>query len=441
MNFRYEIKKMWFGFWQRYKLKTQMKVASKLLLLFLVIWIIGSLLTIFSQWSYSDNFEGSPFQFKYLQYFWAVIIELVSGYDVGDIEFNLYSKILAVIVVITGLVIFSVFTAQIVSMFIHFLQRIHHLPEKPESFSFYRPIIICGVNNKLPKIIEELRKSPLTKDREIVIIDDEADRLKTGDKGIYKDVWYIKGNQADRNLLENVLGEEETSAIILASDSSGDTRYSDSRAIQTAMAIEAHREKIHTVLELKDDRNIPYLKHTKINEWISVFEYGNKLVSQATLQHGMGNVYHYLLGVEGGNRKANRIFFTGDVLPHRVVGRSYKEMRDMIITGNGTDITLIGFARYVSEELQGEFNLESGESCFIKQINPISRICRSCSIKIENSDRMGRIQNRCSDCLEIERNQDNNPMNTWFFPMDTRLNREDKLIYLAQAPVDLNELF
>jgi voltage-gated potassium channel len=439
----YELKKTWFGYWQRYKLKTQLKIASKLLFIFLIIWIVGSILTIFSQWAYTDNFAGTPFQCKYLKYFWPVIIELVSGYDVGNMEFNVFSDILAIIVVITGLVIFAIFTGQIVSMFIHFLQRIHHLPEKPEHFPFNRPILICGINNKLHKIIAELRKSPLTEDREIIVIDDHADQIKTGDKEMYKDVWYLKGNQGDRDVLENVMGNQETAAIILSSTPGNQTcnLYSDSRAIETAMAIEGYREKAHTVLELIDDRNIPHLKHTKINEWISIFDYGNKLVSQATLQHGMGNVYHYLLGCETGNRKTNQIYFTGSLLPPNAAGLSYKEIRDRVIERNNIDITLIGLARYIQEEKPTDIDPGSDYSYFINQINPANRECKICGTPIESSDSIGRIQKICRSCFENGKNTSGSSSNLWLFPNDTKLNREDKLIYLAPNPIDFNSIF
>lgn len=445
MNVSYKMKKKWFGFWQRYKLKIQLKIAAKLLLMSLGIWIIGSILTILSQWAYTDNFEGTPFQGKYLKYFWPVIIELVSGYDVdtSGLNLNALSNVISIIVIISGIVIFAIFTAQTVSMFLHLLQRIHYLPEKPVNFDFNRPVVIFGINHKLPKIIEELRKSPLAKEREIVIVNDNADQLNIENKKLYKDVWYLRGNQADRNTIEKVLGEKKTSAIILASSSSEKsiTPYADSRAIETAMAIEGYREKTHTVLELVDEKNIPHLKHTKINEWISIFEYGIKLVSQATLQHGIGNVYHYLLGCETKNRKSNQIYFTNSELPRQFVETSYKKIRDTIIAELNIDITLIGFARYINAELSKKINLKPGGTDFIKQINPVSRICSCCGSNIDEADRIGRIQKKCSPCTEKAPQKNNKLENLWFFPIDTRLNREDKLIYLSRGPVDFNKLF
>lgn len=439
MNLGYKIKKSWFGFRHKYKLKTQSRIAFKLLLIFLVIWLLGSVLTILSQWAFTDNYSGTPFQKKYLKYFWPVIIELVSGYDIDHkaLSLNLISNIVSVLMLITGVVIFAIFTGQIVSMFIHVLQRIHLMPEKPYKFLFKRPVVICGINEKLHNIIKELRRSPLTHDREIIIVDKDADKLRVGDKELYRDVWHVKGDQADRKVLANVLGEEETSAIILAAAPKECDlgRYSDSRAIETAMAIEGYRENTHTVLELMDDRNIPHLKHTKINEWIAVHEYGVKLTSQAALQQGMGSVFHYLLGIGDQNREPNRIHFSGSCLPGSFTGRTYEEVRNTLLAGRDKDITLIGFARYVSPELSSRLNLDMGNSPYIKQVNPVSRTCKCCGVTITETDELGRIRIRCVDCLTKQTGGSGNASG-WYFPASTMLNREDKLIYLSAGPAD-----
>lgn len=439
MNPGYKLKKAWFAIWQKYKLEEQLKIASKLFLIFLVVWVIGSVLTIVSQW----GFKGSLFKIEHLQHFWTVIIELVSGFDLPELKLNLLSRIISVIILITGIIIFAIFTGQIVSMFIHVLQRAHHLPEKPANFKFNRPIIICGINQKLDKIIEELRNSSLSHNREIVVVDDEADQLKITDKEKYRDVWCTQGNQANREVLKKVLGVKESSAVILSQamkcSDAGDKRYSDSRAIETAMAIEGYRENTHTVLELFDERNIPYLKHTKINEWISIFEYGIKLVSQSALQQGMAKVYHHLLGGDSDNKKTNQIYFTRTDLPQPFNGLAYEEIRNKIIENPRMDIILIGFARYINPETAARLKLDLGNYPFIKQLNPVSKICKMCGADVGTTDELGRVPKKCPGCLKKEKSKYGNNINHWYFPKDTVINRSDKLIYLSDKEVEFYE--
>jgi len=441
MNLKYQLKKMWFGFWQKYKLEVHLKIAAKLLFIFFIVWIIGSILTVLSQWVFIDSMNvGTPFQLKYVKYFWTVIIELLSGFDVQE-DLHLVSKIISVIILITGIVIIAIFTGQVVSMFVHVLQRAHYLPEKPTNFRFDRPVIICGISKKLDIIIEELRKNQLSEHREIIIVDEEADELIVRDKKKYKDVWYVKGDQADRNILENVIGENESAAIILSKEVEGNRRYSDSRAIETALAIEGYQEKTHTVVELNIEGNIPHLKHTKINEWISIFDYGIKLVSQAVLQHGMGKVYSHLLGGNSTEEKTNRIYFTRVLLPERMIELTYEDIRNKIVNIPDIDITMIGFAKYVDKETNEKFQLNTGGTAYVRQLNPISRKCVVCGCEMFKTDKLGRVYRKCDDCFQEERRNNKAAVNPLYFPKDTKIKETDQLIYLSKKEVDFTRFF
>jgi hypothetical protein len=443
MGLKYQLKKRWFGFWQKYKLEVHLRIAARLFLIFLVVWLIGSILTVLSQWAFIHNLEGgTPFQFKYIKYFWTVVIELVSGFDVQE-DLHVVSKIISVIILITGVVIFAVFTGQIVSMFVHVLQRANHLPEKPDNFKFKHPIIICGMNEKLYKIIEELKGSSLSRDREIIIVDNEADKITIEDKKKFTDVWYTKGDQADREILEKVLGEEESAAIILSREPvcNNDTRHSDSKAIETALAIEGYSEKIHTVVELNNEIYIPHLEHTKINEWISIFEYGIKLVSQSALQNGMTNVYLYLLGGAYKDEKTNQVYFSQSGIPDKMVGMTYEQVRDRILSNPNIDITLIGFAKYVDKQNNKRFKLGLTNTSFIKQLNPGSRRCIICGSETFAVDELGRVLKKCPTCFRKEKYKDRYASNRLFFPKDTIIKKKDQLIYLSDKEIDFNRLF
>lgn len=436
MNLKYNIKKAWFAVWQKYKLEVQLKIALKLLLVFLTVWIIGSILTILSQWIFIDNLKGTPLQTEYLKYFWTVIIELISGFDVQD-QLHFSSKIISVFMLMTGVIIVAIFTGQIVSMFVQVLQRSNNLPEKPGNFKFNRPIVICGINKKLFKIIEELKNNILALRREIVIVDENADDIKITDKEKFKDVWYTKGDRANRQLLANVLGEEETSAIILAEERENckSEKYSDARAIETALAIEGYSENTHTVLELNDERHAPHLEHTKINEWISIFEYGIKLVSQAALQHGMARVYLSLLGGTPEDKSKNQICFSRPPLPEKMTGMTYEKIRNMVLENGGMNITLIGLAKYVDDETNKKLDLKLTNTSFIRQLNPINRVCMVCGAETFPVDELGRVHRKCPACLKGTQNHP--PC----FPKDTVLNKEDQLIYLSDKEIDFNLLF
>jgi hypothetical protein len=442
MSIKYKIKKAWFGFWQKYKLEVHLKIAAKLFLIFLMVWIIGSILTILSQWLFISK-DATPFHLKNIDYFWTVIIELVSGFDVPGVKLHVVSKIISVIILMTGIVIIAIFTGQIVSMFVHVLQRTHHLPEKPGNFKFKRPIIICGINEKLYPIIEELKRSVLCQGREIIIVGHEADKIKVEEGKKFKDTWYTKGDQANRKVLEKVLGEEENAAIILSRESVcyRNTGYSDSKAIETALAIEGFSEKTHTVVELMNERHIPHLQHTKVNEWISVFEYGIKLVSQSALQPGMANIYLYLLGDTSEREKKDQVYFSRLQLPGKMEGMTYEEIRNAILTNLTIDATLIGFAKFVTKETSEKLKLNLANTSFVRQLNPRSRRCSMCGSETFKVDELGRVFEKCPRCFSKEKDSNKYASNQLFLPKDTVIKKEDQLIYLSDKELDFNQLF
>ena len=80
-GFRYKFSKAWHAVWQKYKLEVQLKIAGRLFLIFIAVWLISSILTILSQWIFVYEMKETLFNFKYIEYFWTVIIELVSGFE------------------------------------------------------------------------------------------------------------------------------------------------------------------------------------------------------------------------------------------------------------------------------------------------------------------------------------------------------------------------
>jgi len=416
MNLRYRLKKKWCGFWQKYRLKSQAKNVRKLFIFLFFVWLLGSILTIISQWYFAADTHTSVID--YIQYLWIVIIELVSGFDIPDtIKLHTVSRLISIFMLVMGIVVVGLFTGQIISMFVHVLQRSEYFPEKPENFLFESPIIICGKSSKLYNIIRNLRKSIFSRNREIVIVDKEADRIKNIDKESFYDTWYLAGDPGDRNVLQNAIGKRDCRVVILSGDLK-DNQYSDSTAINTALAIEAFDEKVHTVLEIAHHQNVPHYTSTKINDWISVSEYSLKLISQSALQPGIANVYSRLLGNEIKNSKSNQIYFSATPLTEYFVGKSYREIKIIFCEElSHLDITLIGFVKYLKDEEKKKLGLTLRNSNYFIQINPIHRV-NDIHDNSEFVQQAGKI----------------------IFYKDTILNKNDMLVYLSQKEYNFNKI-
>lgn len=417
MRFPYDLKKALYSFWHKYTIKTQLNNISKLLLLVIIIWIIGSALTILSQRiSMPEIHSGIN---DYLQYFWVVIIELISGYDVGEISLSLASRIIAVVMLILGLVLVGLFTGTLISMFVKVYERMEYLPEMPGGLQFKQPVLICGLNNKIDAIIRYLRHADAMRNREIIIVDVGAGRYQIKDKKLYRDVWCVPEDPTIRDVLKRSVGTDECHAIIMAGKLKGPhgATHADARTIETALAIEALDDRVHTIVEILDPKNKIHLGRTRINEWICIGEYGVRLISQCALQPGIADVFMKLLGEDGagGNNALNgdSIHLSGFSLPDVFIGITYRKAAEMIRSHKDLDVTPIGFAKYLSDTEKQTRGLTLRNTNYYMVMNPRS---------VERG----------------EAHSDVNAESFTDFHRDTILSTRDKLIYISGEDVDFN---
>ena len=416
MNFKYQIRKKWCGFWQKYKLQNQIKNVRKLFIFLFIAWLFGSFLTIISQWFFFADYHKSGYE--YLKYFWYVIIELVSGFDIPSDEIPLHfvSQIISILMLVMGIVVVGLFTGQIISMFVHVLQRSEYFPEKPDNFQFESPIILCGASNKLYNIIRDLKKSRYTGNREIVIVDEKADKIPKFANSKFEDVWYVKGNPGDRNILKKAIGKKDCRVIIF-SKQPHEKHSTDASSINTALAIEAFDESVQTVVEIPKNQDASCYEITRVNDWINVSEFSLKLISQAALQPGLAKIYGLLLGSEFQDHTTTQIYFSATPLSAIFCNKSYREISILMQEKfDHLELTLIGFAKYLSPEEKQQLNLTLRNTNYFIQINPIHFPAGS-DDPSKYVRRAGRI----------------------FFTKYTRLNQDDKLIFIAQNRINFEK--
>lgn len=416
MDLKYKIGKKWNSYIQKYKLKTQYQNVRKLLLFLFVVWILGSLLTIISEWLFARDVHQT--MYEYIQYFWIVIIELVSGFDIPDyIPLHPVSRIISIIMLFMGIIVVGLFTGQIISIFVLVHQKTEYFPEKPENFKFDTPILICGKNIKLYNIIKNLRKSIYARNREIVIVDQDAQQIKKPNEEKFQDVWYFRGNPADRKVLEKVIGRNDCRVIILSEDTNN-FHKSNASTVKTALAIEAFNENVHTVLEIAHNQDVAYYKETRINDWINISEYSLKLISQSALQPGMAKVFTLLLGEPKQHNLSAQIHFSALPLTGRFVGKSYEHVKKRIYTEfSFLNITLIGFTKYLDDEQKKKFNLTLRNTNHFVQINPIRKPA-DVADGLEFFYKNGKLS----------------------FYSSTKLNPNDQLIYLSSQAINFNKI-
>jgi len=131
----------------------------------------------------------------------------------------------------------------------------------------------------------------------------------------------------------------------------------------------------------------------------------------------MARVFSKLLGGNEDNENI-QIYFSEIPLEKVFVGKSYAEITRMMCSKfSCVDLTLLGFAKYLSDEEKKEFNLRLRNTNYFIQINPQQRKPDENNGK-EFVIRKGKM----------------------FFFKDTVLTEKDKLIYLAEKPVAFSQI-
>jgi hypothetical protein len=259
----------------------------------------------------------------------------------------------------------ALITGQIMSMFFEVIQKSEFIPEKPSTFVFRKSIVICGLNKKLINILSIIRS--VNKNIEIVVVDENADKIKIENDIIAKNIFHFKGDPADRSQLEKIINNQNCTALILSDD-----KYmgltSDSRALEIALAIEAKDESIHTIIELNNKTNEKPLRSTKIDEWINNSEFSTKLLSQCTLKNLSAETFLSLLEDSRDNRYFNNIMMCD--IPKTLNGKKYLEIIEGINARITDEIIFIGFALKLPSVAYPNIRPNSNNKEYFLQINP-----------------------------------------------------------------------
>jgi len=371
---------------QRYQLRRSLDQISNLMLILISVWFIGGTLTILSQWIISPGVQESTND--YLQYYWIVFIEVTSGFDVGgEVErLNYLSFVITILMLIAGMIIGGLVSGQIIAIILNAAQKAGLVAEAPENFKFIDPIIIFGNNKHLHGIISSVRQIDGNANRDIIIIDEEANEISILDKSDYKNIWYIKSDPSKRNYLKEIFDRNISTAfkqsdinqlfkasqkscrVILLPNLKKDSnlKFMDPKIIQKAMEIETFKDNIYTIIQLQSVESKRYLKGKQIDEWLNISDYSTKMIAQAALTPGVTNIFNSLMG--GGNNDANELIRLS-LIHDSLSNLSFRDIKNLIVNDPDIDCILLGFCKFLKEDDKGIERLRNPNYYF--QINPV----------------------------------------------------------------------
>ncbi|MCG8604031.1 ion channel [bacterium] len=244
------------------------------------------------------------------QALWLVFATVTTvGY--GDISAQtLGGRVVSIVVMIFGIGILGLFTATIASIFV---ERKMKEDRGMRSFDFENHIIICEWNQRAKDVINELRMDKRTQEAPIILIADLESKPIDDDN-----LYFIQGSVTEEILKRANLQKANT--VVILGDDSLESNARDAKAVLTTLTVETLNPEVYSVVELANEANAQHCERANANEIIVGSEFSSKLLSRATLDHGISKVLSELLS----SRYGNDLFKIP--VPERLHGKGFLEI-------------------------------------------------------------------------------------------------------------------
>jgi voltage-gated potassium channel len=251
--------------------------------------------------------------------YWAIISMTTTGY--GDVTPSTPGgRVIAAIVVLSGLFLLSMVTATVASVFVE--KKIRE-GKGLETIKFRDHIVLCGWNNNAEEAVEGLIRTVPGKKLHLVLVnelfEEEVESLKF--KFQDHEFRFLRGDFTREDVLARANIAQARSAILLA-DTSGQhsLEQADERTILATLAIKSMAPEVKTCAELLNPENKQHLRRANVDEIVVRGEHIGNLLAGAATSPGLPRVISSLLSPE----EENNLWKVE--VPSRFVGRPVAEL-------------------------------------------------------------------------------------------------------------------
>ncbi len=303
----------WWGFLPRFH---GMRLLPYLLAV-IAFWIIGATLIHLAEWSENPAFGSWP------ESLWSVLVILFSGMEV--LPQTVAGRILAVVVLGSGICLVALFTGAVASAFVEFRLRSREVSH----FEMEGHLVLCNWSPRGLEWIREVHSKIIHDKRPIVIIHDSPESIDlpdTADEPAFNDVYIVKGDPTNEIILRRARVSKAHSVVVLSDDRQAE--HADGKTILTCIALQnlCKGSSVNIAVECRNPSNGHHLKKAGADEIISSDELGLRLLARTSLYHGMTRVYQELLSV---GRNANEMYLIE--VPNELLGRDFVELASMFL--------------------------------------------------------------------------------------------------------------
>ncbi|BAC10007.1 tll2456 [Thermosynechococcus vestitus BP-1] len=249
---------------------------------------------------------------------WYSFFSLVSAEPIGAYPQTHAGRIVTLVVVLSGLTLFAVFTGVVSAFMVQRLQSVMSI-KNLDLDELRNHIILCGWNRSAPLVLEELQTDPQTRYAPIVMIAEleqlPLNELQTVDQNR---LYFYSGDYTRIDVLEKVQIYHASRAILLADTSRPRSDQDrDARTVLAALTIEKLNPAIYTCAQLLDRNNNVQLQAAGVEDVVVADEMAGHLIGNAVRNQGAMDVFAELLTVRIGNQ------FYRLPLPSTLAGKTF----------------------------------------------------------------------------------------------------------------------
>jgi len=307
----------------------------------LILWTVGSFsIVLFENGDLSD--VGNAI-------WWTIVTITTVGY--GDFSpTSVPGRILAVLIMFSGIGLISVLTGSISSIFT--TKKIME-GRGLENLTIKDHIVICGWNNNVEKVLSNIAKlSSEGDDVKIAMVNDMGEDQMNGIIARFNSdtlkIHFVQGDYALENILSKANIEHAKSVIIISNNT---VENDDDKTILAVLTIKNKLPNLKVVAHVSQQEKLPYLKRAKADEVIINNTYESFMAATHVLEPGVPQAVNQLLDLHSSHR------FKSISIPDNYIGKTFadvstyfKENENALCIGLFIENESVGFGDFLSSE-------------------------------------------------------------------------------------------
>ena len=190
-----------------------------------------------------------------------------------------------------GIGALGMFTATIAGVFVEKRMR---KERGLSSYDLEGHIILCEWNDRTREILRDLRADPRSARAPILLLAD-TETKPIDDEHLY----FVRGEVTEENLRRaNV---ERAATVVIVGDRRLDYTARDAKVVLSTLTVETLNPDVYSIVELASEDNVRHCERAHANEIIVGAEFSSRLISSATLDHGITKILSEILSAQYGN--------------------------------------------------------------------------------------------------------------------------------------------